>query len=352
MGVEAVAKVYGDKWETIESLPEGGQAFIYLVRKIGSDDRQQHVLKRLKDPERIGRFRNEIEAGLKLEHKNIVRVIDSNLEADPPYIVTTHYKGGSIDKNPPFSRGYAKLLDLFGQICDGVLHAHSKDVIHRDLKPGNIFLEEGDEGHAVVGDFGLCFLENGERVTLSEEGAVGSRYFTAPELEAGPSQAVTPTKLSDIYSLGKVLYWLMSSGQFLPREGHRVAGANLVTLTTNIYMEHVNRLLDHMTVKDPRERWRLERIREWLPHTQRLVAGEYNPVGRDVETRCNYCGIGSYALAAKDTNSVSSYFARHGQPGDWRILVCNYCGHSEIFRPDIARSMGPTDETPWDDSPN
>ena len=344
-----MAKVYGDKWETIESLPEGGQGFTYLVLKIGGDDRQQYVLKRLKDPDRIGRFRNEIEAGLKLEHKNIVRVIDSNLEADPPYIVTKHYGGGSLDKNPPFSRGLGALLDLYGQACDGMAHAHSKGVIHRDLKPGNIFVEEGPTGHAVVGDFGLCFMEDGERVTLSEEGAVGSRYFTAPELEAGPGQAVTPAEPSDVYSLGKLLYWPMSGGQSLPREGHREGGANLVVLTNNIYMEHVSRLLDHMVVVEPSERWRLDRVRDWLPHIRRLVVGEYNPVGSGVQARCYYCGIGSYLLVGRDRQTTEdNNFIRTGQPGDWRVLVCDYCGHAQTFRPDVLKRISDRDSTPWD----
>lgn len=352
MGVEAVAKVYGDKWETIESLPEGGQAFTYLVRKIGSDDRQQYVLKRLKDPERIGRFRNEIEAGLKLEHKNIVRVIDSNLEADPPYIVTKHYRGGSLDKNPPFSRGLDELLDLYGQVCDGMAYAHSKGVIHRDLKPGNIFLEEGPTGHSVVGDFGLCFIEDGERVTLSEEGAVGSRYFTAPELEAGPGQAVTPAEPSDVYSLGKLLYWLMSGGQSLPREGHREGGANLVALTNNIYMEHVSRLLDGMMVYDPAARWRLDRVRTWLPNIRRLVVKEYNPVGPGRQTRCNYCGIGAYKYVGRDQDTVTQEnFATAGHPAEWRVLVCDYCSHVQWFRPDIGRRIAASDSTPWDEPP-
>ncbi len=348
-----MAKKYGS-WVVDESLSEGGQAHTFVVRLAdgngGTGD--TFVLKRLKDKKRIGRFFNEVEASLKLKHQNIVEVVDFDLEADAPYIVTKHYRGGSLDNNPPFSRGLGELLDLYGQVCDAMVHAHSKGVIHRDLKPGNIFLEEGPTGHAVVGDFGLCFIEDGERVTLSEEGAVGSRYFTAPELEAGPGQAVTPAEPSDVYSLGKLLYWLMSSGQSLPREGHREGGANLVALTSNIYMEHVNRLLDGMMVYDQSARWRLDRVRQWLPHIRRLVVGEYNPVGPDAQTRCNYCGIGRYALVGRDLDTaVSANFLRAGQPGEWRILVCIHCGHSETFRPDLAKQIGGADSSPWDVSP-
>ena len=346
-------KTYGN-WIVDESLSEGGQAHTFVVHRVDSDGvtEETFVLKRLKDKERIGRFRNEVEAGLRLEHQNIVEVIDSDLEADSPYIVTKHYRGGSLDKNPPFSRGLGELLDLYGQVCDGMAYAHSKGVIHRDLKPGNIFLEEGPTGHAVVGDFGLCFVEDGERVTLSEEGAVGSRYFTAPELEAGPGQAVTPAEPSDVYSLGKLLYWLMSGGQSLPREGHREGGANLVALTNNIYMEHVSGLLDHMVIVEPSERWRLDRVRTWLPHIRRLVVKEYNPVGPKAQAQCYYCGIGSYRYVGQDRNSAeAANLIRTGQPGEWRFLVCDFCGHVQTFRPDIGKSVSASDSTPWDASP-
>ena len=345
-------KQYGD-WVIDESLSEGGQGHTFLVRRATGDPEETCVLKRLKDKERIGRFRNEVEAGLKLEHQNIVKVVDYDLGSDQPYIVTKHYRGGSLDRNRPFaSRNAGQLLDLFGQICDGLEHAHSTGFVHRDLKPGNVFLEEGPEGHAVVGDFGLCFIDNGERVTLSEEGAVGSRFFTAPELEGGRARATAPTALSDVYSLGKVLYWLLSSGETLSREEHREAQSNLVELTNNLFMEHANRLLDHMVAEDPAYRWNLAQVRQWLPNLKRVVVGEYNPVGPSARTRCNHCGIGAYVFVGRDRASLErdSFITAGGHPDDMRVLVCHYCGHVQTFRPDIARRNSPSDSTPWDTS--
>jgi len=341
-----MAKIYDGRWERLGDLPEGGQAHTYLVRDTTKPQEDtRYVLKRLKNLKRIGRMRNEVEAGLKLEHQNVVRVVHWNLESAEPYMVTDYYPGGSLSDARPFEYGHGHLFDLMGQICDGVLHAHSRGVKHRDLKPDNIFLSTDRKGHAVVGDFGLCLIDEGERVTLTEE-AVGGRYYMAPELEEGRTDQVS--EASDVYSLGKVLCWLMSGGRIFSREKHRDQEFDLKTVTDNLYMEHVNRVLDKMILEQPSERWPLDRVREWLPHISRLVVREYNPVGPQVETRCNYCGIGRYALRAKDTGSVSDYFGRTGLPGDWRILVCSHCGHSEIFRPDIARSMGFADTTPWD----
>ncbi len=341
-----MAEVYGGKWEVQGSLGEGGQAWVYTVRDFTGERDGEFVLKRLKNPRRLERFRREIEAGLMLRHKNAVEVLDYDLEGQKPFFVMPYHQGGNLAEAEPFLfSDLGRLFDLFGQICDGVIAAHKAGVIHRDLKPENIFLSGDCKGDAVVGDFGLCLLEDEPRITVSSE-AVGPRLYMAPELEDGKLEDAT--KASDVYMLGKLLYWLMSSGRIFSREKHRDQEFDLKTVTHNLYMEHVNRLLDNMILKEPSERWPLDRVREWLPHISRLVVGEYNPVGPQVETRCNYCGIGRYALAAQDTNSVSAFFAHDGLPGDWRILVCNYCGHSEIFRLDYARDQDPSDTTAWD----
>ncbi|MFI5322988.1 MAG: protein kinase [Thermodesulfobacteriota bacterium] len=107
---------------------------------------------------------------------------------------------------------------MFQQICEGVAYAHTKGVIHRDLKPDNIFLRTR-KGPVVVGDFGICYLEqDGKRITLTDE-AVGPRNFIAPELEDGRLELIS-TKC-DVYSLGKILYWLLSGGKIFSREKHR-----------------------------------------------------------------------------------------------------------------------------------
>ena len=310
----------------------------------------RYVLKHLKNLKRIGRMRNEVEAGLKLEHQNVVRVVHWNLESTEPYIVTDYYPGGSLSEARPFEYGYGHLFNLMGQICDGVLHAHSKGVKHRDLKPDNIFLSTDRKGHAVVGDFGLCLIDEGERVTLTEE-AVGARYYMAPELEDGRTDQVS--EASDVYSLGKLLYWLISGGRVFSREEkHRTEDFNLITITKEPWMEHVNRLLDHMIVADPDNRWPLGVVRDEVVLTKRLVVGEYNPVGPDVQTRCYYCGIGGYMLIGRDRASLEKdNFISAGQPDAWRVLVCNFCGHVQRFRPDIGGRLSPMRTTPWETPP-
>jgi serine/threonine protein kinase len=259
-----MGKIYGDRWEIIESVGEGGQAHTFLVKDNKGEGEIQYILKRLKPRSRIERFKREIEVVRNLSHPNIVQLIDFDLTAKEPYLVTEYCSGGSLAKAKPFWQDSPiEALDTFQQVCEGVAFAHNNGIIHRDLKPDNIFLRSKN-GPAVVGDFGICYLEeDGTRITLTEE-AVGPVHYMAPELEEGRIANVSPK--SDIYSLGKLLYWLLSGGKIFSREKHRDpewdlkgprkwSGRNASEeFWKNIYMEHVNRLLDKMIVNDSQQR--------------------------------------------------------------------------------------------------
>jgi len=336
-----MATIYGDRWEIVQSLGEGGQAHTFLTKDVKGEGVERYVLKRLKNLNRIDRFKSEIEAVRNLSHENIVSLIDFDLEASKPYLVTEYCSGGSLSKAEPFwHKSPTKALKIFQQICEGVAHAHSNNIIHRDLKPDNIFLRT-KKGPPVVGDFGICYLEeDGTRVTLIEE-AVGSRLFMAPELEDGRIDVVSPE--SDIYSLGKLLYWLLSGRQPFSREKHRdpqwdLKGKNPESWSgwNNIYMEHVNRLLDGMILVDAQQRTDIDSVLAGVRQVARLVQKEYNPVSEDIPQLCTYCGIGYYVLKAKGVYEAQNLgFKSVGSP-NWRILICNKCGHMQSFRVDMA----------------
>lgn len=339
-----MGQVYGDRWEIQKSLPEGGQAHTFLVADKKGDGKAQYVLKRLKNIDRVERFKGEIEAIRNLSHENIVRLIDFDLEAKKPYLVTEYCPGGSLFQAEPFwQESPARAFEIFQQICEAVAHAHLRDppVIHRDLKPQNIFLRT-KEGPAVVGDFGLCYFEReGERITRIDE-AVGPRLFIAPEHEDGRIESVR--RPSDIYSLGKLLYWLLSGGSVFSREKHRQkkwdlkdANADSPTGWNNIYMEHVNRLLDLMIVDNPKERADIGKILYLSRKVARAVHKEFNPVSMQIKQPCTYCGYGYYVLKAESGIEGRKFgFEGVGDPG-WRIFACNSCGHVQAFRIEYAK---------------
>jgi serine/threonine protein kinase len=128
----------------------------------------------------------------------------------------------------------ADLFAVYKAVCAGVAHIHANGIIHRDLKPENILFIGGTPK---VADLGLCLIAGLERVTSSLE-AVGPRFYMAPELEDGRSLDVTPT--ADIYSLGKILYFMLSGGRIFSRESttcrpgtSRLSIAILVTVYSN-----------------------------------------------------------------------------------------------------------------------
>lgn len=207
-----MGNIYGNRWEVIGPLGEGGQGRTFLVKDLNIIDNinnELFVLKVIKSPKGIERFQREIQAISKLEHKNIVRMIDYKIETNSPYLVTEYCEGGTLaDVEPFWKNDPIKAIDLFLELCEGVVFAHNNSVIHRDIKPKNIFLRKPNNT-PVLGDFGICFIEDdGTRITLTDE-AVGAFKFMAPEMENGRNQV---TNKVDVYSLGKLLYWLLSGG--------------------------------------------------------------------------------------------------------------------------------------------
>ncbi|MBI4661360.1 MAG: protein kinase [Verrucomicrobia bacterium] len=164
------------------------------------------------------RFQREARIMAQMDHPNVARVYDSGITDDgEPYIVMELVAGipitSYVASHQPALR---ERLELFGQVCSGVQHAHQKGVIHRDLKPSNILVAEV-EGRVApkVIDFGLAKpLEQSfgdETVWLSARHALGTPAYMSPEQAAGDHL----DSRSDIYSLGALLYELLTGRALL-----------------------------------------------------------------------------------------------------------------------------------------
>jgi len=318
----------------IKSLSEGGQAHAFIVEREPSDG--EHVLKRLKNLNRVGRFRAEVTAGLQLSHPNVLRVVDATglEDTEKPWMVTEFCLKGALSRAGVVQLPLEQKLTLFAGICEGVAHAHGKNIIHRDLKPDNIFLR--DDGTPVVGDFGLCFFtEDGERLTLTEE-AVGSRYFTAPELEDGRAGEITPR--ADVYSMGKILYWLMT-GKVFSREKQRSKEFFFADRLNGSRDYLIYEFLDRTIVAEPGGRLAsgIELVAE-IKVLQRRLAMQAHVIDKNAPQPCSYCGLGSYVFRVDQTRPQDTYAAvknfgfMSAGLAKWRILECDQCGHVQLFR--------------------
>lgn len=304
-----------------------GQGDTFLVYREDDADRNLFVLKQIKGKgpfgNRIERFRNEILAGMRLDHPNITRVIDPELDQPKPFIVTEYCAGGVLSPTALRGRTLLERIALFRGICDGVAYAHAQGVVHRDLKPDNIFLRA--DGSPVVGDFGLCFfLEPGQdRVTNVEE-AVGARGYMAPECEGGRQEAVLPS--SDVYSLGKILYWIMA-GRSFARERHRTLEYDLSRDSSDFGMRLVYELLDRMVVEESGQR---------LPYAGSVVA-ELDTIRPRIEARRRAVELARRPLRMSGPQEVKIASFRMGGMPEWQSFdpgaarVLGFAGRGQMF---------------------
>jgi serine/threonine protein kinase len=296
---------------------------------------QPGVLKRLKNPNRLPRFEQEVATLRSLDHPRVLRLIDANVTAPKPYLVSEYCALGSLEdqKEAIAAQSISERLTLFAQIVDGVAAAHSVGVIHRDLKPSNIFARSTHD--LVVGDFGVCFIQTQERLTETVE-AVGARYYMAPELADGRAEDIKPA--ADVYSLGKVLYWLLS-GKIFDREDHRRKDRLLTALYPE-YILQVHQFLDATVVYDVGERLPdAHAVAIATAELVRRIDGSF-PTLEHPPRRCTYCGVGKYKVLGKstDTSPVFNFGFSPTNPPMPHIFLCTHCGHVQMFRPQYSNN--------------
>jgi serine/threonine-protein kinase len=151
------------------------------------------------------RFYREARASAKLQHRNIVTVFEFAEEGSTPYIVMEFLRGTSLAARmaSPLPLAVEDKLDVIAQLCDALHYAHEQGVVHRDVKPANVFLLT--DGTVKLLDFGIAKLTTS---TLTRRGDVlGSASYMSPEQVAG-SDSVDGR--SDIFSIGVVLYELLA----------------------------------------------------------------------------------------------------------------------------------------------
>jgi hypothetical protein len=217
----AVAKLYGDRYESLNDLGAGAQGTVLRVRDILNPEGRELALKRLKQNDRCGRFLSEIEALRKIDHPNVVKIFDHSGAAEPGntkhkyWFVMPLASGNLADRAGLYKGNLDAVLQVALQLVGALEAAHAQGITHRDVKPGNILFPRLDN-EVWLSDFGICHdAAAKDRLTDLNE-VVGPRGFTAPELEAGGQVPITPAV--DLYSLGKVIFYMLSGGGLIARE--------------------------------------------------------------------------------------------------------------------------------------
>lgn len=187
------------------------------------------------DKTAISRFKTESQLGL--DHPNIVRVNNAGVIDETPFIEMEYVPGESLDRlilrqGPLTPAQLSPILDDSARALD---YAHSKGVVHRDVKPSNILIRA--DGRAMLADFGVAKAANITAYTATAA-RVGSVFYMSPEQAAG---AYNITKSTDVYSLGVTAYYALSGR-------HPFEGDNDVAIAR----QHVDQLPPHLSIVNPR----------------------------------------------------------------------------------------------------
>ena len=207
-------------YNIVREIGRGGMGAVYLATR--ADERFQKsvaikLIKRGRDTDDVLRhFRNEQQILANFDHPNIARLIDAgSTENGLPYFIMEHVEGHPIDQFcDERSLSITQRLELFQQVCAAVSYAHRNLVVHRDIKPSNILVNSA--GVPKLLDFGIAKIlqsETGERST-----ATGIHFMTPEYASPEQAQGLPVTTLSDVYSLGVLLYELLTGHSPYPLE--------------------------------------------------------------------------------------------------------------------------------------
>jgi hypothetical protein len=270
--------VVANRYSIVRTLGGGGMGKVYLAHdEILDRDVALKVLREhlTEDEEFAERFKREALSAAALSHPNIVSVYDRGQEAGTSYIAMEYVPGGTlkerISRGGPLEAGAATSVAL--QIAEALHAAHQRGVIHRDIKPHNVLLTS--TGSAKVADFGIARAASA--ATISQRSMVlGTASYMSPEQAMG--ETVTPQ--SDLYSLGVVLYEMLTGE--LPYTAESPVAVSMKHVNESLrpprelnpeIPEELNALITKLLAKDPDARYEsasqladdLRRLREGLP---------------------------------------------------------------------------------------
>jgi serine/threonine protein kinase len=328
----------GLRWKpTGTTLGEGAQGNVHEVSDQEAPEKGTFALKVLRStrPSALERFRREIQVLNSISHPHIIRIIDhAPAEASVQYVVTEYPHDSKplatfLDNSrTPFHGSPITALDFFLQIASALhaLEQVSPVIVHRDLSPSNILILS--DYRIKIIDFGLCHIEGGEVLSLTDEN-VGTRNYAAPECEAG--SATAPGTYSDLYSAGKLLWSAITSRRAFARERPAFSTHSMEVLFPDAPATwHLHHIFERTIRSNTADRFKTAADAETLALRIRAIVEAGYPALGQLRRRCPTCGYGS------PTHFDGSHIV-FGNPNPKGItaLRCDYCGYCYVVDGDL-----------------
>jgi serine/threonine protein kinase/tetratricopeptide (TPR) repeat protein len=248
------------QYRILEKLGEGGMGVVYKAE----DTKLKRIValkflspKLTRDPETKMRFIREAQAASSLDHPNICMIYEINETEDGKiFIVMANYDGETLKKK--IERGPLKIeeaIDITLQTAEGLVKAHNKDIIHRDIKPDNIFITK--DGVAKILDFGLAKVTGQTQLTQ-----MGSTVGTVAYMSSEQTRGGKVDRRTDIWSLGVMLYEMITGQQPFKGDYEQAVSYSIVNeepepvtgVRTGVPIE-LERIINKAMAKNPEERY-------------------------------------------------------------------------------------------------
>jgi len=304
------------KYRLLSHLGTGGMSQVYLAEHVLM--RRRVAIKvlpdsRVNDSSYLERFHREAQAVAALDHRNIVRAYDVDQEDKRHFLVMEYVSGKSLHevvaRKGPLE--YVAAVEYMRQAAEGLQHAHRMGMVHRDIKPGNLLLDE--KGTVKLLDLGLArFFEDKEEESLTvkhDEKVLGTADYLSPE------QALDSHKVdirSDIYSLGCTLYYLLTAHPPFPAGtlaqrllAHQTKTPKPLTDDRPDISPDLAAIIAKMMAKKPEDRYQTARdtaqaLHDWLSQNGGAAWEQMNP---------SVSGASQTFSVASDASSVSGLSA-------------------------------------------
>lgn len=219
------------RYKVLNVLGHGGMSDVYEARDIIF--KRPVAIKIIKSDfadkaENIIRFENEARFSSALNHPNIIKIFDYNKYDNLPYIVNEYVKGQTLRDSLDFKRRFStkEACHIMLQICDALIYIHSKNIIHRDIKPQNIYYDAN--GEVKLGDFGISYLLNSSFNVNENKRVMGTAQYLAPEIIKGKLCSFQ----SDIYALGITFFELVTGN--VPFDGNDVGSVAQMQISNDV----------------------------------------------------------------------------------------------------------------------